>query len=103
MSSNELKKDTGWNFDNSYARLPEVFYSKMTLNPVSSPRLVKLNQDLVESLGLNKEQLQRQESIQVLSGNDIPEGGFPLAEAYAGHQFGHPTMLGDGRAMLIGE
>lgn len=103
MSNNEMKLNAGWDFDNSYARLPDVFYSKMTLNPVSSPSLVKLNHDLAKELGLNSEQLQRPEVIQVLSGNEIPEGGFPLAQAYAGHQFGHPTMLGDGRAMLIGE
>ncbi|MEQ2466268.1 protein adenylyltransferase SelO [Niallia sp. Sow4_A1] len=103
MSNSEMKINAGWNFDNSYARLPGVFYSEMTLNPVSSPSLVKLNYDLAKTLGLNTEQLQSPEVIQVLSGNEIPEGGFPLAQAYAGHQFGHPTMLGDGRAMLIGE
>ncbi|MEM5594557.1 protein adenylyltransferase SelO family protein [Niallia circulans] len=103
MSNKETKTDAGWNFDNSYARLPEIFYSKMTVNPVSSPSLVKLNEDLAKTLGLNGEQLQHPEIIDVLSGNEVPEGGFPLAQAYAGHQFGHPTMLGDGRAMLIGE
>ncbi|MEK4971007.1 YdiU family protein [Niallia sp. FSL R7-0648] len=103
MSNKETKTDAGWNFDNSYARLPEIFYSKMTVNPVISPSLVKLNEDLAKTLGLNGEQLQHPEIIDVLSGNEVPEGGFPLAQAYASHQFGHPTMLGDGRAMLIGE
>jgi serine/tyrosine/threonine adenylyltransferase len=93
----------GWNFDNSYARLPEAFFSSLSLNPVSSPETVILNQSLAEDLGLNITELQGEQSTAVFAGNSVPEGAFPLAQAYAGHQFGHFTMLGDGRALLIGE
>ncbi|WP_394137840.1 protein adenylyltransferase SelO [Cytobacillus oceanisediminis] len=97
------KKETGWNFDNSYARLPKSFFSSVNPNPVSSPRLVILNGSLANSLGLNAEALQSENGLAVLAGNEVPEGASPLAQAYAGHQFGHFNMLGDGRAMLIGE
>jgi serine/tyrosine/threonine adenylyltransferase len=94
---------TGWNFDNSYASLPEAFFASLSLNPVSSPEIVILNKTLAEELGLNINTLQDEESTAVFAGNSVPEGAFPLAQAYAGHQFGHFTMLGDGRALLIGE
>ncbi|CAM3378814.1 YdiU family protein [Aeromicrobium ponti] len=97
------KKETGWNFDNSYARLPKSFFSSVNPNPVSSPRLVILNGSLANSLGLNAEALQSENGLAILAGNEVPEGASPLAQAYAGHQFGHFNMLGDGRAMLIGE
>ncbi|RBW69702.1 protein adenylyltransferase SelO [Bacillus taeanensis] len=94
---------TGWNLDNSYARLPKTFFSSLNLNPVRSPKLIIFNSPLAESLGLNDEALQSEDSIEVFAGNKIPEGGFPLAQAYGGHQFGHFNMLGDGRALLLGE
>ncbi|PWW25503.1 uncharacterized protein YdiU (UPF0061 family) [Cytobacillus oceanisediminis] len=97
------KTETGWNFDNSYARLPKSFFSSVNPNPVSSPRLVILNGSLANSLGLNAEALQSENGLAVLAGNEVPEEASPLAQAYAGHQFGHFNMLGDGRAMLIGE
>ncbi|WP_260412547.1 YdiU family protein [Alkalihalobacillus sp. TS-13] len=93
----------GWNLDNSYARLPKDLYSKIEPLPVRAPELVKLNESLAEELGLNVEDLKSEEGVAVLAGNETPEGAFPLAQAYAGHQFGNFTMLGDGRAMLIGE
>ncbi|TYR78642.1 YdiU family protein [Priestia megaterium] len=95
--------ETGWSFDNSYARLPQKFFSSLNLNPVRSPKLIILNHSLATSLGLNVETLQSEDNVSVFAGNQIPEGAFPLAQAYAGHQFGHFTMLGDGRAMLLGE
>ena len=58
---------------------------------------------LATSLGLNVQALQSEDGVAVLAGNKIPEGALPLAQAYAGHQFGHFTMLGDGRALLLGE
>lgn len=98
------QKDTvGWNFDNSYARLPKLFFSSHNPTPVRSPKLIIINHSLASTLGLNSEVLETNESVAVLAGNRIPEGAFPLAQAYAGHQFGHFTMLGDGRAILIGE
>lgn len=98
-----MGKDTGWNFDNSYARLPKIFFSNVSLNRVPSPKLIILNEPLAASIGLNVKELQSEEGVAVLGGNQIPEGAFPLSQAYAGHQFGHFTMLGDGRALLLGE
>lgn len=95
--------ETGWNLDNSYARLPELFFSRLNPIPVHSPKLVILNYPLATSLGLNVQALQSEDGVAVLAGNRIPEGASPLAQAYAGHQFGHFTMLGDGRALLLGE
>ena len=93
----------GWNLDNSYITLPKAFYSKINLNKVSSPKLVILNESLAKSLGLNSDALKSHYGISILAGNEtIKEGAF-IAQAYAGHQFGHFTMLGDGRALLIGE
>lgn len=97
------KEKIGWNFDNSYARLPESFFSRLTATPVRSPKLIILNDPLATSLGLNVEALRSEDGVAVLAGNRVPEGASPLAQAYAGHQFGHFTMLGDGRALLIGE
>lgn len=93
----------GWNFDNSYARLPGFFFSKGTPTAVQDPELILFNHSLASQLGLNEEELQSEEGVAVFAGNAIPEGADPLAQAYAGHQFGHFTMLGDGRAILLGE
>lgn len=95
--------ETGWKLDNSYAQLPEKFYTNIGPTPVRNPKLIILNHSLATSLGLNSELLQKDEGIQVFAGNKVPEGSLPLAQAYAGHQFGYFTMLGDGRAVLIGE
>ena len=103
MAAGDYAADTGWNFDNSYARLPKTFYSTVNPTPVASPGLAILNGPLAERLGLDVCNLQTDEGIGVLSGNRVPEGALPLAQAYAGHQFGHFTMLGDGRAHLLGE
>ncbi|TQR33612.1 YdiU family protein [Lysinibacillus sphaericus] len=92
-----------WNFDNSYARLPNIFYTSINLNPVRSPKLVMVNESVANSLGLNVDALQSEEAVAIFAGNDNPTGGMPIAQAYAGHQFGHFNMLGDGRALLLGE
>lgn len=94
---------TGWEFENSYARLPEIFYTRLNPTPVRSPQLIILNEQLAKQLGLNTQALRSGEETAVFAGNRIPEGAMPLAQAYAGHQFGHFTMLGDGRAHLLGE
>ncbi|QOS99330.1 YdiU family protein [Brevibacterium sp. JNUCC-42] len=96
-------KAIGWNLDNSYARLPKSFFSSINPTPVRSPKLIILNNQLATSLGLNVQALQSEDGVAVLAGNQIPEGASPLAQAYAGHQFGHFNMLGDGRAVLLGE
>jgi uncharacterized protein YdiU (UPF0061 family) len=103
MAKGREKAEPGWNLENSYARLPELLYSKLDPVPVSSPELVILNHPLAESLGLDIEALESEEGVAILAGNRIPEGSVPLAQAYAGHQFGFFTMLGDGRALLLGE
>jgi serine/tyrosine/threonine adenylyltransferase len=95
--------EKGWNFDNSYARLPKTFFTSQNPTPVHSPKIVIFNQSLATSLGLDVQNLQSEEGAAVFAGNKIPEGASPLAQAYAGHQFGHFTMLGDGRAVLLGE
>jgi len=102
-SSRQNRPEAGWNFDNSYARLPEVFYARLNPVPVRESKLVVFNKPLARSLGLNPEALQSDESAAVFAGNKIPEGAEPIAQAYAGHQFGYFTMLGDGRAILLGE
>ncbi|MDP4097181.1 YdiU family protein [Paenibacillus sp. P96] len=103
MTENKAIRKAGWNWDNSYTKLPDLFYSKLHLNLVSSPKLVIFNTSLAESLGLNVQALQNEESTAMFAGNHMPEGGLAIAQAYAGHQFGHFTMLGDGRALLLGE
>lgn len=95
--------ESGWNFDNSYTNLPEFFYSHTNPLPVQSPKIVKFNESLAKSLGLHTEALQTDHAAAIFAGNEIPEGALPIAQAYAGHQFGHFTMLGDGRAILLGE
>ena len=99
----EKKTETGWNFDNSYARLPKSFFNRQGPTPVSSPKLIIFNDALATSLGLNVQALQSNDGVAVFAGNQVPEGALPLAQAYAGHQFGHFNMLGDGRALLLGE
>ncbi|MBW0157248.1 protein adenylyltransferase SelO [Sedimentimonas flavescens] len=91
-------------FDNSYARLPERFYARQDPVPVKAPSLAALNRPLAERLGLDADWLASAEGIAMLAGNTMPPGAEPLAQAYAGHQFGGwvPT-LGDGRAILLGE
>ena len=85
-----------WNFDNSFARLPKKFYTRQNPISVRDPKPVIYNKALAETLEVPLD-------TDVFAGNKIPEGSEPLAQAYAGHQFGHFTMLGDGRAILIGE
>ena len=91
-------------FDNTYARLPEHFFTRLPPTPVASPKLVKVNQALAETLGLDATALESPEGVQVLAGNRVPDGADPLAQVYAGHQFGGwSPQLGDGRAILLGE
>ena len=91
-------------FDNSYARLPDRFFTRLQPTPVAAPRLVRLNTELALDLGLDPERLATPEGVEMLAGNLVPPGGEPLAMAYAGHQFGtFVPQLGDGRAILLGE
>ncbi|MEM7060223.1 MAG: YdiU family protein [Pseudomonadota bacterium] len=91
-------------FDNSYARLPDRFYTKLGPTPVSDPKLIKVNHGLAHRLGLDPAALVAQDTIATLAGNGTPPAAEPLAQAYAGHQFGSwNPQLGDGRALLLGE
>ena len=98
----QLQELTIWQFDNSYARLPEHFYSRIHPSPVKEPRLVIINRELARELGVDLDGLSDAELAQLFSGNHLPQGAEPLAQAYSGHQFGHFTRLGDSRAHLLG-
>lgn len=91
-------------FDNSYARLPERFYASLPPTPVADPALVAINENLARELGLDPSALASPSGVAMLAGNEVPNGAEPLAQAYAGHQFGGwSPQLGDGRAVLLGE
>lgn len=102
-SSIKNPSEPGWHFDNSYARLPEAFHVRLNPEPVRTPNLVIFNAGLAQFLGLHPGALRGDAGAAVFSGNRLPEGADPIAQAYAGHQFGSFTMLGDGRAILLGE
>ena len=93
----------GWHFDNSYSRLPTIFKKNTLPTPVKSPKILIFNEDLAKYLDLSISNKDNQNLSKIFSGNILPKGSNPIAQAYAGHQFGHFTMLGDGRAVLIGE
>src|SRR5271154_5218893 len=103
-SSDPDDRSVGFNFENTYARLPERFYSRLDPTPVQAPRLVKVNVELARNLGLHPDALANARGVEILAGNRVAEGAEPLALAYAGHQFGHfVPQLGDGRTNLLGE
>jgi len=93
----------GWRLEHTYAELPPLFYSDAAPTVVRAPRLVAFNRPLAISLGLNPDALEGSEGAAIFTGNGLPDGGRAIAQAYAGHQFGHFTALGDGRAILLGE
>jgi uncharacterized protein YdiU (UPF0061 family) len=91
-------------FENTYARLPQHFYARLNPTPVAAPRLVKLNVELARALNLDADVLASPAGVAILAGNRVATGSEPLAQAYAGHQFGHfVPQLGDGRTNLLGE
>ena len=97
------EEEAGWKLENSYTSLPDMFFESLNPTPVKAPTLIKINIALAELLGLDAEKLQSDAGIAVLAGNVLPKDSKPIAQAYAGHQFGYFTMLGDGRALLLGE
>ncbi len=89
-------------FDNSYAALPDTFYARVRPEPVTAPSLIAINEALARDLGIDG--LDDPNLAAIFAGNAIPEGASPLAQLYAGHQFGqYNPQLGDGRAVLLGE
>jgi serine/tyrosine/threonine adenylyltransferase len=93
----------GWRLEMSYRRLPALFYSDVAPTPVRAPRLVMLNESLAQELGLDPGALAEDTGAGILAGNALPPGAEPLAQAYAGHQYGNFVVLGDGRAVVLGE
>jgi len=98
-----MKNNVNWNFDNSYSRLSDAFKEHIDPVAVKKPELILINEDLAKELNLDFTKIDNEELSALFTGNILPEGSNAIAQAYAGHQFGHFTMLGDGRAVLIGE
>src|SRR5919199_67980 len=96
-------RTVGWRFENTYARLPDVLFAPARPATFRAPRVVVLNHRLADELGLDLGALSPDAAAALFVGQDFPAGARPIAQAYAGHQFGGFTMLGDGRAILLGE
>ena len=117
MSEHDFSKRAagGWRLEHSYAQLPSLLHVAVWPTAVRAPRRVVWNRKLAEELGLDAAAWARAEgagaagaeggrrTAEIFSGNVLPPGAAPLAQAYAGHQYGHFTTLGDGRAILLGE
>jgi uncharacterized protein YdiU (UPF0061 family) len=96
-------ENIGWKFDNSYTQFSQNLMSRILPTKVKSPKIVIVNYELAKQLGLDFSSLNNEELAQLFTGNEIPKGSDPIAQAYAGHQFGHLVVLGDGRAIVLGE
>ncbi len=92
-----------WKFDNTYSKLSAAFREFVKPIPVHNPEIVIFNHQLAKELNLDFSKISNLELSKIFSGNSLPQETQTLAQAYAGHQFGHFTMLGDGRAVLLGE
>ena len=103
LDKRNIMEECTFNFINTYSNLNEVFYTHLKPEPVTKPELVLFNEGLASSIGLDFSSLTKQKKAALFSGNYLPTGAEPLSQAYAGHQFGHFTILGDGRAHLLGE
>ena len=90
-----------FNFDTTYSSLPEHLFTFTSPVKVTDPKFIITNKSLIKELGLAD--IPKEELLEYLSGNKIIDGSTPLAQAYAGHQFGNLAILGDGRAVLLGE
>ena len=99
----KITSKIGWKFDNTYSKLPDTMLSRLAPIPVKAPKVVIINHSLSKELGLDFSNISNENLALMFSGNLLPEGSDTIAQAYAGHQFGHFTMLGDGRAIVIGE
>ncbi len=96
-----MKSNKNWNIKNSYLELPSKLYSEQLPEKVINPKKIYFNSNLASNLDLDF--LSEEEILDYFSGNKVPKASRPIAQAYAGHQFGHFNMLGDGRAILLGE
>jgi serine/tyrosine/threonine adenylyltransferase len=94
----------GLQLTNTYTQLPQRFYSYVKPTKVSAPSLIAINESLADELNLDSAALASREGVAMLAGNALPSGSQPIAQVYAGHQFGHfNPQLGDGRAILLGD
>ncbi len=103
MASVTDESQVGWRFDNTYARLPDILFVPSTPATVRKPRVTVLNDRLASELGLDLGAISPEAVAALFAGQTLPAGSLPIAQAYAGHQYGGFTMLGDGRAILLGE
>lgn len=77
------------NFENTYLELPDQFYKKRDPDQVKNPKLIKYNAELAEELNINLDNISDKEKAEYFSGNKLFEDSKPIAQVYAGHQFGH--------------
>ena len=103
MKNNVSLSDSGWNLQSSYTQISDKLFSELKPDAVTNPSTVIVNNELAEKLGLNLKGISEEDLSNLFSGNSLPQGSKPFAQAYAGHQFGQFTILGDGRAHIIGE
>ena len=103
MKNNVSLSDSGWNLQSSYTQISDKLFSELKPDAVTNPSTVIVNNELAEKLGLNLEGISEEDLSNLFSGNSLPHGSKPFAQAYAGHQFGQFTILGDGRAHIVGE
>ena len=103
MKNNVSLSDSGWNLQSSYTQISDKLFSELKPDAVTNPSTVIVNNELAEKLGLNLKGMSEEDLSNLFSGNSLPHGSKPFAQAYAGHQFGQFTILGDGRAHIVGE
>ena len=103
MKNNVSLSDLGWNLQNSYTQISDKLFSELKPDAVNNPSTIIINNQLAKKLGLNLKGISEKDLSNLFSGNQLPHGAKPFAQAYAGHQFGQFTILGDGRAHVVGE
>ena len=90
-------------FDNTYTRLPDYLLTRLSPTPVKNPESIIFNFKLAKEMGLDMNGINNQNIADFFSGNKLPPNLETFSQAYAGHQFGHFVILGDGRAHMLGE
>ncbi len=103
MKNNVSLSDSGWNLQSNYTQISDKLFSELKPDIVTNPSTVIINNELAKKLGLNLKGISEKDLSNLFSGNQLPNGAKPFAQAYAGHQFGQFTILGDGRAHIVGE
>ncbi len=103
MKNNVSLSESGWNLQSNYTQISDKLFSELKPDIVNNPSTVIVNNELAKKLGLNLNGISEKDLSNLFSGNTLPHGSKPFAQAYAGHQFGQFTILGDGRAHIVGE